>query len=153
MLFLAYNLQDMDSKTCKSCKEIKPIEDYYVQNSGDGRRCYCKKCYLAKIKDWQIANKDSLAEHKKRTRSKNRERYNAYKRKRRALQKQATPAWSQTKEIKEFYANTPKGKQGDHIYPMISDWVCGLHVIENLQYLTPKENNIKSNKRSDKYHK
>ena len=49
------------------------------------------------------------------------------------------------KGLHEFYVNMPKGMTEDHIIPLCGDFVSGLHVIWNLQYLSPKDNNFKSN--------
>ena len=54
--------------------------------------------------------------------------------------------------IKQFYEGCPQGMNVDHIYPLKSDWVCGLHTLENLQYLTALENSAKGNRRIEKYH-
>lgn len=48
--------------------------------------------------------------------------------------------------IKEFYRNCPEGYHVDHIIPMKGKLVSGLHVLSNLQYLTPEENRRKGNK-------
>ncbi len=71
-----------------------------------------------------------------------------YEAKRRAAKLQRTPIWSETAEIIEFYKNCPEGYHVDHIIPLQGDkyGVCGLHVIGNLQYLTPEENSRKHNK-------
>ena len=68
----------------------------------------------------------------------------------------ATPKWlsqTQKKEIRDLYliaqsTTTITGVRYvvDHIIPLISDVVCGLHVPWNLQVMTQEENLKKSNK-------
>lgn len=50
------------------------------------------------------------------------------------------------KQIKDIYYNCPKGLTIDHIIPLKSDLVCGLHAPWNLRYLTRSENSSKGNK-------
>lgn len=57
-----------------------------------------------------------------------------------------TPPWADLKAIKEFYRNTPSGYQVDHQIPLNGKNVRGLHILANLQYLTIRQNQIKSNK-------
>lgn len=49
-------------------------------------------------------------------------------------------------ETKEIYANCPKNFHVDHIIPINNEFVSGLHVPWNLQYLTFEENLSKRNK-------
>ena len=65
---------------------------------------------------------------------------------RRASRERALPIWQDKGEIGEFVGNCPVGYHVDHIIPLRGKNVCGLHVINNLQYLPAKENSRKSNK-------
>ena len=56
------------------------------------------------------------------------------------------PKWADLKAIREFYMKKPKGYEVDHIIPLSGKLVSGLHVLENLQYLTIAENRSKNNK-------
>jgi len=66
--------------------------------------------------------------------------------KRRATKLQRTAPWADLKAIKEFYLNCPKGYHVDHIVPLQGTNVSGLHVLNNLQYLTATQNLKKGNK-------
>lgn len=71
---------------------------------------------------------------------------NHLKAERRAAKRQATPKWADREAIKDFYCCCPSGHHVDHIIPLSHDEVCGLHVLENLQYLPAQENMRKSNR-------
>lgn len=58
----------------------------------------------------------------------------------------ATPRWSDRESVNRFILSCPEGYHIDHIVPLRGKSVCGLHVLENLQYLPAQENRRKSNK-------
>ncbi len=73
--------------------------------------------------------------------------------KRRASKINAIAAWGNKDKIKWFYKEalrlskeTGVKHHVDHIYPLQSKYMCGLHVENNLQILTEKENIAKSNR-------
>lgn len=67
-------------------------------------------------------------------------------RNRRLAKLKRTPVWADLKAIQDFYMNCPKGMQVDHIIPLRGKIVSGFHIVENLQYLTPYQNNKKGNR-------
>lgn len=60
--------------------------------------------------------------------------------------RQATPKWVNRSLLREFIGSCPPDCHIDHILPLRGKTVCGLNVLENLQYLPARENILKSNK-------
>jgi len=84
------------------------------------------------VKKWDSANKAAKA---------------AISARRRATEKQALPAWADAARIAEIYESArAAGMEVDHIIPLAGKTVCGLHVHQNLQLLSPQANRSKSNK-------
>jgi hypothetical protein len=65
---------------------------------------------------------------------------------RRTAKIQRTPAWADLDKIAKVYKDCPPGMTVDHVIPLRGKLVSGLHVHNNLQYLTPSENAKKKNK-------
>lgn len=65
---------------------------------------------------------------------------------RHAKKLKASPKWVDIKKLKEFYVNIPDTMEVDHIIPLQGKLVSGLHVHNNLQYLSREENRSKTNK-------
>ncbi len=70
----------------------------------------------------------------------------AYARKAGLKRKLRVPLWADHEKIDEIYRNKPDGYEVDHIIPLQGKNVSGLHVHNNLQYLSPTENKSKGNK-------
>jgi hypothetical protein len=100
-------------------------------------------------KEYYDKNKEKLIEYTKEWQKNNKGTVNAKTAKYRANKTNATSMWADLEAIKEFYKQCPAGFEVDHIVPLQSDSVCGLHVENNLQYLTKSENRRKRNKLID----
>lgn len=145
---------DKKRAICKSCSKKSHAE--WVNRNKD----YCKQYN----KDYHARNKDRRIENTKKFLDKNpnyqskwaRENKSllAYKRSlRRAAVLKATPKWANLDKIKRVYEIaselsriTGVPHEVDHIYPIKSDIMCGLHVENNLRVITRKENRSKGNK-------
>jgi hypothetical protein len=68
-----------------------------------------------------------------------------YSRTRSLLKTKACPPWVDKALLKDIYEKCPQGWHVDHIDPLKSPLVCGLHVPWNLQYLPADENRRKGN--------
>lgn len=100
-----------------------------------------KEAHYTRTKDWKSRNPDKVAE---------------YTGTRRAAQLQATPPWltpEHRNEIRVFYTDAKRRQNEtgqkhhvDHIIPLQSEIVCGLHVPWNLQVLSESENAAKGNR-------
>lgn len=105
-------------------------------------------------KAWREKNPERDSERRSKWAAKNRAKINSQAAARRAAKVQATPAWANLRYIDLFYqlAKLESERTGlvvevDHVVPLISNLVCGLHVEDNLQLLVCGENRSKSNKR------
>lgn len=161
-------------RICRESKPLADF--YPRSNSKDGRRSDCITCKNARSSKWMRENREVARFHSKAYRSANREverarnsrNYAAYRRahperlrakhaKRRAAKRNAMPLWSASEfdslAIKEAYRLAVEREEAtgfawhvDHIYPLISDWVCGLHCGANLQVIPWIENVRKGNR-------
>jgi len=94
---------------------------------------------------WKSANKEKTSAQYKKWREANLDKDCARVASRKAKKINATPLWANQQIIKGIYKNRPAGHDVDHIVPLVSDLVCGLHCEANLQYLPKSENQSKRN--------
>lgn len=66
--------------------------------------------------------------------------------KRHAAKLQRTPSWADLEAIEAFYVARPEGFHVDHKIPLRGEFISGLHVLNNLQYLLATENIAKGNR-------
>jgi hypothetical protein len=87
----------------------------------------------ARIREWKAKNPDATL---------------FYFHKRRALQLRAIPIWADLDAIAAIYkaAQDFPGSHVDHIVPLVSRKVCGLHCAANLQIIPADENIRKGNR-------
>jgi hypothetical protein len=120
-----YLLVKYGLKPCSSCKQVFLLSDFHSnKNKTYGKSNYCTTCFNDSVRDMR----------------------REYQARKRADILQRTPIWADLQKIKEVYKNCPPNYHVDHIIPLQGDLVCGLHVENNLQYLTAIQNIEKSNK-------
>jgi hypothetical protein len=117
--------------------------DRYVRN---------KSVESAQQFEYRTANKDKVHAATARWKRQNPHATASYNAKRKAAKLQATPVWADASKMEEFYwiakeltLATGIAHHVDHIVPLISDVVCGLHNQFNLQILPASENMRKRN--------
>jgi hypothetical protein len=120
--------RQVSTKACTECEKNRDIR----------RRATNPERLRKSMRKWKRANPDKV---------------NAEKARRRAVKTNATPPWANQKTIQNFYTEAKKLERltkiayhVDHIYPLKSDFLCGLHVENNLQVLTAEENLSKNNR-------
>ena len=162
LFYKSSSSKDGRDARCKECKQsydrtyklinkdklYKETKDWKLRN---------KDKVSSYMVEYRQVNKDTLRESNKLWIQTNYERYRVMKNicnaQRRATKRCAFVKWADSKAIKSFYKEAREltlltGIQHhvDHIYPLTSDIVCGLHVEHNLRVITATENIRKSNK-------
>lgn len=136
----------LDLRYCVSCKKVLSYDCFCIDNNNVlGVSRMCKECDKTKAKEYRINNLDKCRETVRNHYLNNKDYYLNKNAMYRAKLGQACPGWADKEKISGIYSNVPAGMHVDHIYPLNSDWVCGLHVHQNLQYLSPEDNLRKSN--------
>ena len=108
---------------------------------------------LEAARKYKADNKAVLAEKAKDWLASNGALNRFYRSERRALERKAKPIWYEKSPVKDiYYLAAQKSKETgeewhvDHIVPLKSDLVCGLHWHGNMQVITGSENQSKSNR-------
>ena len=149
---------------CKECKS-KHRKEYYQANKDKEKLRATQHHYNTyaekrehKIKqaiEWVKNNPDKYKVNAKKCYERTKLKRFAYQALARAKRRNAVPKWFNTikEDVQKIYieARTKTLETGiphevDHIIPLVSDYVCGLHVPNNLRVVTRYENRSKQNK-------
>lgn len=121
----------------KNADKIKKDKhSYYLRNS---------EKIKARVKEWAGNNRELTKLYRKKANQNNPGRGRAKQSLRRNSIKNATPQGGDWNELVTFYGRTPLGHHVDHIIPLRSPVVCGLHTLRNLRYLPANVNKKKYN--------
>lgn len=102
---------------------------------------------------WRLANPEVYHAINAKSRAKHKARVLVSNGERRTVEKRATPTWANKSAMKAFY-ETAQGlnmllgewHHVDHIVPLRSRLVCGLHVEHNMEVIPATENHLKNNR-------
>ena len=138
------------------------MSGFGVSGYAQCRLCYraVKKSWADKNRDktraavarWDKANKARKLEHAKAYQKRYPAKVNEYVVRRYAARRNATPLWANKQYVADMYMLarlvseiTGEKYHVDHIVPLKSDEVCGLHVEHNLQVIHHSANHAKFN--------
>ena len=162
----------MSDKVCSKCGQEKSTFDFCVdKQKKDGLSSQCRACRRSRYKEYYELNRDKVnnsnlaryyLNHEERKKKCLDYYYNnkdiVFKNcaKRRAAKSSSVPDWvDKTHEdrIRTIYSTcrkvserTEKPHHVDHIVPLQSDKICGLHVWWNLRIIPAKDNLSKGNR-------
>lgn len=147
-----------DCSRRKNREAMKRFAEKHPEDNRDRQRAYREDPDFVKARreaarkayrDNPSIVKESIA----KWRSENPEKVREWVANRKAAQLQATPAWANREYIKLWYAfakseskRTGLAVEVDHIVPLKSKFVCGLHNEHNMQLLCAHQNNVKGNR-------
>jgi hypothetical protein len=166
--------RSVSNRECRGCVDARhrarraidpePYRKRERARYGDRRREQCRASYARNIekrhayestRNADPVRHESIVRRSREYAKRHRGKKNALTAKRRALRRKATPRWltrDQLAEMRAMYveASAREGEwEVDHIVPIRSKVVCGLHVPWNLRIIPKVENRRKSNRLID----
>jgi hypothetical protein len=139
---------------CRECSKVNGRKSDAKRRQSEDRKSYMEN-YLSsykqpgkneKSREWYRKNVESERLRSIAKRKSNQHYYQMKCAERRLKIKQQTPDWPTRKNIPLVYlASKRLNLEVDHVVPINSKFVCGLHVWENLQLLSRSENARKLN--------
>lgn len=160
--------KELISETRKHAYWNDPVQNQKVKARASAWGAANKEKISERMKAYVKANAKTVSIRRKAHRVKNSEAITAYDKqyrkankprilrigaKRRAAKLGATVAWADMEKIQQFYVEAQRLTREtgttyhvDHIVPLISRMVCGLHCEANLQVITAFENISKLNR-------
>ena len=140
-------------KTCCKCGIEKRTTEFYKRSEGKGFRSHCIACVKSTTSLWTHRNKQRKAiatDVWQKTNKANKNSSNFLYKAKKAM---AMPKWADAKKIQTEYELaawcskvTGEKYHVDHIVPLKSNLVCGLHNEFNLRVILAKDNIIKGNR-------
>lgn len=139
------------------CKEHRQNNQEKLKEADAAKYIKNREQIIDRVCAHQKANPDGYRRAGKKYRAANPDKMRAKAAKRRARLLNATPQWTLDDEWEQFYLaeiyhlaslrTSVLGKvfHVDHMVPLTSEFVCGMHVSYNLQVLLGKENSAKRN--------
>lgn len=146
--------------TCAECQRAR-IARWHSGAGGKASRAASKFKHSAQIrasaKEYRKKNRARIVAYNSAYRREKRDwfltYYRSYNAARKAAIIRATPEWADMEEIKGVYraahdvtSRTGKPHDVDHIVPLRSKLVCGLHVAANLRVIAATDNVAKGNR-------
>lgn len=170
-----YKLKESRKEYVRANKEkIRDYMSKYFDSNRDPKKIYDASYHLSnreeileRKKEYRHTNREKILEGGKKYREKNKDKIavvsrnwqlkntgavNAISANRRSNKLKATPVWADQEKIKDMYSLASRFSRidkipyhVDHIVPLKSKFVCGLHCKQNLRILPARENQKKSN--------
>ena len=135
--------RSLNNSTCQRCAIIVQ----YAWNAANRER------KNAVAREWEKANPDKRRQYDKDWRAAHPEADRNFEANRRAKKRNATPSWADLEAIAAVYAEAQRltletgiEHHVDHIVPIRSKLVCGLHVDNNLRAIPKVDNLSKGNR-------
>lgn len=135
---------------CSHCKKTKPKTEEFFHASrlafSNRKMIVCKICSNKRTIKYSKRNPEKSRARHEAWRFKNKGHVRHLSRLRKSMVKRATPNWFEFEMVKKIYdMSFVYGFDVDHIVPITSKLVCGLHCHANLQLLHKSINSSKKN--------